>query len=83
MAKMMSEFLEKKVGGALRIRTILTLLLCVANFFLAYGICLYYLMGGGPVLMWISIILTVGLVLVLAFPNQEVQQDAEAEDVID
>lgn len=83
MAKMMSEFLEKKVGGALRIRSVLTLLLCVANFFLAYGVCLYYLMGGGPVLMWISIILTVALVLILAFPNQEVQQDAEAEDVVD
>jgi len=83
MAKKMSEILERKVGGVLRVRTLLTLLLCVVNFALAYGICLYYLMGGGPALMWISVILTAALVLVLAFPNQEVQQDTEAKDVVD
>ena len=83
MAKKMSEILEGKVGGVLRVRTLLTLLLCVVNFVLTYGVCLYYLMGGGPVLMWISVVLTVVLVLTLAFPNLEVQQDTEAKDVVD
>lgn len=55
----------------------------MVNFALAYGICLYYLMGGGPTLLIISLILTILLVLVLAFPNCEVQEDAEAKDVID
>ena len=37
MAKKMSEFLESKIGP-LRMRSALTLLLCVVNFALAYGI---------------------------------------------
>ena len=73
MAKKMSEFLESKIGP-LRMRSALTLLLCVVNFALAYGICLYYLMDGGPVLLMISLIATVALVLILAFPNLEVQR---------
>ena len=80
MAKKMSEFLESKIGP-LRMRSALTLLLCVVNFALAYGICLYYLMDGGPVLLMISLIATVALVLILAFPNLEVQE--KAADLVD
>ncbi|QNL43905.1 hypothetical protein H8790_10665 [Oscillibacter hominis] len=82
MTKKMSSFLESKVGS-LRVRSVLTLVLCAVNFALAYGICLYYLMGGGPALMIISLILTIALVLVLAFPNLEVQDDAKATDLVD
>ena len=84
MNKTMSKFLETRVfGETIRIRTVLTLLLCVVNFALAYGICLYYLMSGGPTLLIISLILTILLVLILAFPNCEAQEDAEAKDVVD
>ena len=56
MNKTMSKFLETRVfGETIRIRTVLTLLLCVVNFALAYGICLYYLMSGGPTLLIISL----------------------------
>ena len=78
----MSSFLESSIGP-LRVRSLLTLLLCAVNFALAYGICLYYLMDGGPVLLIISLVLTVVLVLILAFPNQEVQHDAQANDLVD
>ena len=40
-------------------------------------------MSGGPTLLIISLILTILLVLILAFPNCEVQEDAEAKDVVD
>lgn len=84
MNKTMSKFLETRLfGEAVRVRTVLTLLLCAANFALAYGICLFYLMDGGSAVLIISLIITVALMLILAFPNCEVQQDAEATDVID
>lgn len=82
MTKKMSSFLESHVGP-IRMRSVLTLVLCAVNFALAYGICLYYLMDGGPVLMIVSLIITVALVLILAFPNQEVQLDEQAEDLVD
>lgn len=40
-------------------------------------------MGGSAALFTISLIVTIALVLILAFPNLEVQDDAEAEDVVD
>lgn len=82
MAEKMSKILESQIGS-LRVRSILTLLLCVVNFALAYGICLYFLMGGSATLMVISLVITVLLILVLAFPNREVQQDADAKDLVD
>lgn len=82
MAKTISRFLESSVGP-LRMRCVLTLLLCAANFFLAYGICIRYMIGGSAALFTVSLIATAALVLILAFPNLEVQDDAEAEDVVD
>ena len=40
-------------------------------------------MDGGPVLLMISLIATVALVLILAFPNLEVQDDEKAADLVD
>lgn len=82
MAKKISVFLESQVGS-LRMRSLLTLLLCAANFFLAYGICVRYMMGGSAALFTVSLAVTVVLVLLLAFPNLEVQDDAKAEDLVD
>lgn len=82
MAKTISSFLKSQIGP-LRMRGLLTLLLCAANFFLAYGICVRYLMGGSSALFAVSLVVTVALVLILAFPNLEVQDDAEAKDVVD
>ncbi len=82
MAKMISSFLESQVGP-LRMRGLLTLLLCAANFSLAYGICIRYMMGGSSALFTVSLAVTVVLVLLLAFPNLEVKDDAEAEDLVD
>ena len=82
MAKTISSFLESQIGP-LRMRGVLTLLLCAANFFLAYGICVRYVMGRSAALFTISLIVTIALVLILAFPNLGVQDDAEAEDVVD
>lgn len=82
MAKKISVFLESQVGS-LRMRSLLTLLLCAANFSLAYGICVRYMMGGSAALFTVSLAVTVVLVLLLAFPNLEVQDDAKAEDLVD
>lgn len=68
--KAMSAFLQKSVGPMI-VRTLLTLILCVVNFALAYGIALYYSLGGSPALMIITAVLTVILVAILAVPNLE------------
>lgn len=82
MGKTISGFLESNVGP-IRVRGLLTLLLCVANFFLAYGICVRYLMSGSSALFYVSLAVTVVLTLLLAFPNLETRDDAEAKDLID
>lgn len=68
--KAMSAFLQKSVGPMI-VRTLLTLVLCVTNFLLAYGIAHYYSLGGSPVLMIITLIVTLILVAILAVPNLE------------
>jgi len=68
--KAISAFLQKPIGPMI-VRTALTLVLCIVNFLLAYGIALYFSLGGSPVLMAITAVLTVILVAILAVPNLE------------